>query len=102
MTTAAALEVWNKIELRRELLKIAKSGTAGDPAKFYARAWALITRLRAGQPAEVYLSRVIVECCRPKWARGLRAWQAPIERHRISDEEPAGAEPTVRKNELDE
>lgn len=73
MTSAAALEVWNETELRKELLRIADSGTAGKGEEFYANAWALITRLRAGRTPEYYLARVVAECCRPRWARPRRA-----------------------------
>ena len=69
MTTAAALEVWGERELRSQLIRIASSGTSGKPEEFYGRAWALITRLRAGQSPEYYLARVVTECCRPSCAR---------------------------------
>ena len=105
MTAVAALEVWQERNLRVQLLRIANSGTSGAPEEFYGRAWSLITRLRAGRSPEYYLARVIAECCRPGWARrgpvGLR-WQAPIEVHCISDEEPPSAKPLVLKNELDD
>lgn len=69
MTTAAALEVWGEKELREALLEVARSGTAGKPDEFYARAWALISRLKVGQNPEYYMSRVVAACCRPRWAR---------------------------------
>lgn len=69
MTTAAALEVWSDRNLRQELLTIANSGTSGSAEEFYARSWSVITRSRPGQSSEYYMSRVITQCCRPRWAR---------------------------------
>jgi hypothetical protein len=70
MTAVAALELWHEVELREALLEVAFSGTAGEPEEFIARAWSLLSRLKAGQSAEYYMSRVVVECCSPRWARG--------------------------------
>ena len=70
MTAAATLAVWHETELREALLEVARSGTAGEPAEFYARAWSLISRLKAGQSPEYYMARVVAACCSPRWARG--------------------------------
>ncbi len=69
MTTQDALEVRKDKELRTALRQIALSGTAGPPERFLARAWAAISQMRAGRDGAYYLARVIVQCCRPRWAR---------------------------------
>lgn len=66
MIASAALDVWNERELRQELLRIALSRRGEERQAFYAQAWALITRLRAGQSPEYYLARVITGLCSSK------------------------------------
>jgi site-specific recombinase XerC len=73
MTAAAALDTWNEMGLREDLLQIAASRPTGEREAFVARSWALITRLRAGRSREFYLERVKAELCAPKPARRIRA-----------------------------